>query len=351
MKRMTAVLLALTLCFTTALAVPPVPYRTDTLLRYHRQTPAVQNLVDILYDGAMNFQTEITLPPNTAYHDAETAVDVLRTDFPEIFQLKSTVSLRYYQHEPDVCTAVILEYAMDEQTYLTLRTQTFERAWSFMPDGAYSDFTATVYLHDMLAANTAYPAVDGGHYDHEAYGALVYGSSVCEGYAQALTLLYRFAGIPCSMVVGTAYTDRGAGSHAWNVVQLGGELFLTDCTYNDQDHSGTVLHWYLNLPYQDMTDHVPDENEYSISSSRNYTYHAQMGGWIGSADDIERVFLYQANMHRQYGFPMEFRCADASILRTMIASLGDLLYKADIGHVTYQTNDTLLTVTITEKPQ
>lgn len=351
MKRIAAVLLALALCVTSALAVPPVPYPTYTLLRYYRQTPVVQNLVDILYAGAMNFQTEIQLPPNTAYHDAETAVDVLRTDFPELFQLKSSASLRYYQNAPDVCTAVILEYAMDEPTYLSLRTQMFDRAWACMLYGDYSDFTMSVYLHDILAMNTAYPAVDGGHYDHEAYGALVYGSSVCEGYAQALTLLYRFAGIPCSMVVGTAYTSKGAGSHAWNVVELGGELFLTDCTHNDQDDDGTLLHWYLNMPYQDMTNRVPDENEYYLSSSRNYTYHVQMGSWIGSADDIERVFLYQVQLYRQYGYPLEFRCANAAILRSIIDNLGDLLYKADLGHVSYHTNEDLLIITITEKPE
>lgn len=347
MKRMVGCLVALMLCFSAALAVPDVPYSPDTLLRYHRQTPEVQRLVDVMYEGAMNFRGEVELPPNSSYDDAEQAFLVLLSEFPELFQLSGSIRLQYYQHTPDICNAVTFSYVMDEAAYVSLRQQMMDAALWFIPVHEYDPFRISLHLHDALAARTTYPDDMSGQHNYEAYGALLYGSSVCEGYAHALTLLYRLAGIPCSMIVGTAYSDGTAGSHAWNVVELGGELFLTDCTFNDQDEAGKTLHWYFNLPAADMAStHFPDQQEYSISSSRQYTYHMQTNGWIGTVGDIERVFLAQVERSYWYACPIELRCADAVVYQALLDSISTLIGTADIGSVQYFTNDELFTVSM-----
>lgn len=346
MKRIAACILVIMLCFSGALAVPGVPYDPSTLLRYNQQTPVVRELVDLMYTAVMCFETEVEMPPNTAYRDAETAIDVLRLEFPELFHLDSSVKLRYYQNQPDVCTAVIFSYVMDESTYRSLYTQMLDAAIWFMPTGVYDPFDVTLHLHDALAARTVYPDVDRAQYNHEAYGALLYGSSVCEGYAHALTFLCRMAGIPCTMVTGVAYANGRTESHAWNVVELNGELFLTDCTFDDRDTAGETLHWYLNVPAADLATHVPDEQEFSISSSRQYTYHTRMNSWVYGEGDMERVFLEQVELHRRYGYPIELRFASADLFWGFIDNLGYMLGDAGIEHVQYTKNEELLIITV-----
>ena len=69
----------------------------------------------------------------------------------------------------------------------------------------------------------------------EAYGALVEGSAICEGYAKAFKLLCNRAGIACEIVGGTVNGE----AHMWNYVQIGGDYYLVDATFDDAP--GVVL--------------------------------------------------------------------------------------------------------------
>ncbi len=64
---------------------------------------------------------------------------------------------------------------------------------------------------------------------HWAYGALVEGSAVCEGYAKAFMELAGACGIETKMIIGKTYEP-----HAWNLVKLDdGEWYHVDVTYAD----------------------------------------------------------------------------------------------------------------------
>ena len=75
---------------------------------------------------------------------------------------------------------------------------------------------------------------------HTAYGALVENTSgytntaVCDGYAYAYEYLLQKAGIRSAIVAGRAgETEETAGSHSWNLVELDGEWYEVDPTWND----------------------------------------------------------------------------------------------------------------------
>lgn len=57
---------------------------------------------------------------------------------------------------------------------------------------------------------------------HTAYAAVMDGTAVCQGYATMLYALYRMAGLPVRIIVGS--------NHAWNIVQLGGIWYNLDVT-------------------------------------------------------------------------------------------------------------------------
>ena len=88
-----------------------------------------------------------------------------------------------------------------------------------------------------------------------AYGALVYGKAVCEGYAAAMTLAMRCFGIPCVRTNGVYYSEKGqASGHSWNIVQIDGEWYHEDPTWNDTDDEAEPEDFFpfFNNPSNDV---------------------------------------------------------------------------------------------------
>lgn len=137
--------------------------------------------------------------------------------------------------------------------YLSLDTATYEAA----VDAAYTacisegmtDLEKVVSAHDWLVANCQYDpyvgtgenqyiASDGTVYSEEpavytSYGAFVNHNVVCQGYALAFKVLMDRAGIPC------CYVRSDAMHHAWNMVQLDGNWYHVDVTWDDPTYEGT----------------------------------------------------------------------------------------------------------------
>ena len=104
---------------------------------------------------------------------------------------------------------------------------------------SYSAKKKLQVIHDYLCLNAEYteavknPYIDldayaATHpYPFTAYGALVNGDCVCQGYAAAFSLLARKCGIQA----------LGVGSdemcHAWNMVNVGGKVSYVDVTWDD----------------------------------------------------------------------------------------------------------------------
>ena len=99
-------------------------------------------------------------------------------------------------------------------------------------------------LHDMLAVQVTYVSGDNAH---NAYGALVEGKAVCEGYAEALQCLLHRVGIRSVEIFGYGINpSTGLGEpHAWNAISLDGvNYYLVDLTWNDQ--STLLAYSYFN---------------------------------------------------------------------------------------------------------
>jgi len=94
----------------------------------------------------------------------------------------------------------------------------------------WSNMEKLLFLHDYLVTHCEY---DLSYSRYNAHDALVVGSAVCQGYAEAFCDLCLKSGIPCAII-----SSRGI-NHAWNLVTLDGENFYVDCTGDDPSN-----HWY-----------------------------------------------------------------------------------------------------------
>jgi transglutaminase-like putative cysteine protease len=134
---------------------------------------------------------------------------------------------------------------------------------SQIPKG--SDFEKIKFIHDYIIENCRYnqAAVSNpNNYPSSftAYGALVEGTAVCEGYSKAFALLCEQVGIESLLVTGTA----NGIDHMWNMVKCNGQWYHIDVTWDDpvmDDGSDDIHYTYFNV----TTDRI--SRDHTISSS------------------------------------------------------------------------------------
>lgn len=158
-------------------------------------------------------------------------------EHPELYFVNSRIS---YMPMGNIVSAVMPAYqeGYDDAAF----AQAAKEALSVVTEDM-TDVQKAVALHDYLVVNCEYdyenllnktiPAES-----YTAYGALVKGVSVCQGYALAYKYLLQEVGIPCYMV------SSSTMNHAWNMVELGGQLYQVDVTWDDPtwDSLGRVRH-------------------------------------------------------------------------------------------------------------
>lgn len=126
------------------------------------------------------------------------------------------------------------------------------------------------------------------NYDN-AYGALIDGVAVCEGYARAFLYLCSSVGIPCELVSGVA----DGVQHMWNMVYLNGQWYHIDLTWDDpvvkdSPLTNNISYNYFNITTEQIKkDHSIDETYFKYpEATDNYANYYYYYGYI--ANDIEQ---------------------------------------------------------------
>lgn len=143
-------------------------------------------------------------------------------------------------------------------------------------DNSKSDYQKEKIIHDYIIKNVEYGYPDSNRDEdsdaYNAYGALVKGKAVCNGYAQAMKLLCDLSGVECEMVTGTADGEN----HAWNLICLDEEWYHTDVTWDDPepDDPSRILYSYFNLDDSGMEiSHTWEVENYPQASGTKYNYY------------------------------------------------------------------------------
>ncbi|MDR0751568.1 MAG: hypothetical protein LBF12_03140 [Christensenellaceae bacterium] len=109
-----------------------------------------------------------------------------------------------------------------------------------------------------------------------AYGALVNQKAVCDGMSKAFSILLAMEGIQSVKVSGIAGSEDDLQNHAWSVVLLGNEWYLTDITFGnlhlrlDGIKYEVVDHKYLLKSTDDFESTHFSDNPYPPIASSNY---------------------------------------------------------------------------------
>lgn len=211
----------------------------------------------------------------------KTVFDAYLRDHPEHFWIGNDY-IRYT--DPTYSKVISLEptYIMSGAE-LEAAKEKFNSAVGELLSGitsSMSEYDREKLLHDRLAAKISYAETDNAH---NAYGAIVEGEAVCEGYAEAYQYLLQLAGLQALVVTG----ESASVGHAWNIVRVDGKYYHVDLTWDDQP--ATLYYAYFNKTDDRIKeDHTIDEKKYAlpVCDSEDADYFTVNGGKMASFNAV-----------------------------------------------------------------
>lgn len=100
--------------------------------------------------------------------------------------------------------------------------------------GPYDNAMKIKVVNEWMIDNLSYEDIEGNNNKYNLYGAIVETKVVCEGYARMFKYIMDGLDIPSILVSGTATNSDGQTElHAWNYVELNGQWYSIDVTWND----------------------------------------------------------------------------------------------------------------------
>ncbi len=151
-------------------------------------------------------------------------------------------------------------------------------------------------IHDKLIDLVSYDRDAAASEDrdlaHTAYGALVANSrdeenrAVCDGYSYAYEYLLQKAGIRSTVVAGRAGDDEEtAGPHSWNLVELNGQWYEVDATWND-------------ISAEEAPDEETDYSEIAEEAMNNAWYTNRLTHYLFNVTTAQISFFEPGSRYR-----------------------------------------------------
>lgn len=123
------------------------------------------------------------------------------------------------------------------------------------------DYVIKHLSYDQEAASKNYAYGDTLPRAFDIYGAICNKKAVCEGYSKMFQYLCYCVGINSTQVIGTS----GGVNHMWNAVNIDGDWYQVDTTWNDANSNDLPYYGYLNLTAIEMNkDHTADATNLNI---------------------------------------------------------------------------------------
>ena len=304
-------------------------YLTGSQQRIYRfmKTAAEQMTVGYFSVGAV-------LSGEDRFSDIAIAYRALSSDntqifwLPEVYMMSADGSAMAFSDEKEG-----VDYTMTPQEKKLAQQQIYTTVNNLVAQAETLDsrYEKELFFHDWLCQNVTYN-FDGSDNVYTAYGALINGVAVCEGYSRAMQLLCDSVGIPCTVIYGKSNDI----AHMWNIINPGDGWYHLDVTWDDDEEYGFLRHNYVNLnDEQIFADHIIFD---AVATGKSY---------IGN-DDFN-LCLYACNKNKYNYFVKNGliftnditeaakiikRANDAGSTSIEVAYTGDLMdYKAFLNRV------------------
>lgn len=237
----------------------PLPFVPQD--RFSKLTEVERSLYAKLYESAKGFAV-ITFE----YEDDEAVgrvLEALHIDHPETeicFTVKKDENASYRT----VIFAPGGRYLRqaDDIEEVKAQVEAFEAVAGYVAGCIPDDFSAIDKYRAIacyVSSNTTYLTMRNEEmppYATDAYGAVVNGYSICQGYSFGFEYLCRTAGLACRRLTNG---ETGEEMHYWNEVTLKGGTYYVDVTWSDGSSSYLSRDWFDWFLFTADAYHVSDD--------------------------------------------------------------------------------------------
>ncbi|MCR5251167.1 MAG: hypothetical protein K6E50_11225 [Lachnospiraceae bacterium] len=144
--------------------------------------------------------------------------------------------------------------------------QKVDEIMELVPEDA-SDLEKVIIFHDYIVNHCQYDTTISKPGIYDAYGALVKGLAVCNGYASGYECLLSLSGIEGQLITSKVL------DHAWNVLKLDGKWYYVDCTWDETNDEWTCRHENLLRSLAGMRDTGHEGEDWTGSEDWKNVYH------------------------------------------------------------------------------
>lgn len=296
-------------------------FGTKTMYYYNQLSESEKNDYLRLYLAIKNFQETCEL--NIKSKSLGKIYVAVKYDNPELFW----IGYEYSCSARSNGISVNLEYAVDENEALETKKQLDKKVAEITAEALkYStEYEKEKYFHDYICKNVVYDEATFGVNGGLVSQTLLNGSAICEGYAKSMQLLLNAVGIDNYLVIGVGVPEGGpAEDHVWNIVEIDGNNYHLDVTWDDLEQDDSLGYMYFNITDADISgDHKdiqPAENN-CVSYEANYFY--MNGTFLQSFDGYDDLVIPTAEMLKSGNLHVEFRFVNSDDYENALATINN----------------------------
>ena len=247
------------------------------LYAYRHLTNEEQAFYDVFLSAVQNHSQSLDpIPPFVTEQILIKTRDYVLIDHPEIFWFTGKINF-FFEKESGRITRCELIYSLTPAETEEKKRLIEESLTSFLSGitDKMSDYEVAVAIYNNIIDLVDYDSLrleqeksrknitDNIPDDlRSIFGVFVNKKAVCAGYAKATQYLFNRLGIECVYVSGTG----DDGPHAWNLVNLEGDYYYIDTTWDDHSNTKEAYESSREITYDYfcitteilMRDHKPD---------------------------------------------------------------------------------------------
>ncbi len=204
------------------------PVTTNLNETVYNLSPAQKTAYIQILNGLNNFKSPIPITCDITLSEFEPVFIAIKGNEFKYPQMSNSITT-YYDENSKKVSSVKIDYLCNAAQTQALNAE-LEARVSQILGGITSDmneFDKIKYIHDTIIKNCTYD--ENATNAYSAYGALVEGRAVCEGYSKAMAMLCNRIGIECVIVTGKG----GNQEHMWNMLKYNGNWYHMDVTWDD----------------------------------------------------------------------------------------------------------------------
>lgn len=287
----------------------------DGYYAYSTLNEREQLIYNQIVSGVSSFEKKITLSM-TEQKEVERAYDAVMSEHSELFWMEGYTFTIYEVAGQAVECVFEPRYSLTQKEAEEKKAGIDAYTAKFLSEAAFAqtDYDKTKFTYEYIINGTDYylHAKDS----QNICSVILYGESVCMGYARAMQYLLKQLGVVSIVVSGTADGE----THAWNLIKMDEDFYYVDATWGEPNISGTnsdignhINYTYFGLTTEEMqrTYNVDSEIELPECTAKKDNYYVHEEKYIQLYDELQIEEMVRRDYEAQRF--VELKCVDSQL--------------------------------------